>query len=419
MKKLLILGGGTGGTMLANIMSRKLNMRDWSITVVDKVRDHIYQPGLLFLPFALYGYEGPEAVRKPSAQFYPRDAKVINAEINKIDHVSKKVETTGGTLEYDWLVLSLGCRIVAEEVEGLAEGMGKNVFNFYTLDGAMDFQRALSKMEKGKLVLNIAEAPFKCPVAPIEFVYLADYYFHLKGIRKNIEIIYTTPMTGAFTKPIASKVFGEFMASKGIKVIPNYTLESVDHEKKTMMDAAGNTMDYDIMASIPPNRGADCIDDSGLGTGAGFAVTDQNTLKCSRASNVFVIGDCTNVPTSKAGSVAHFESEVVAENLMREIEGKEALPHFDGHSNCFIESGYKKAFLIDFNYKIEPLPGKFPIPVLGPFSLLKETVINHMGKMGFRDVYWNKLLYGKDPSFGLVKSNLSLSGKDTSLLPKT
>lgn len=417
MKKLLILGGGTGGTILANVMARKLNMREWEIKVIDKSRDHIYQPGLLFLPFALYGYNGPEAVRKPSAHFYPKDAVIVNEEVKHIDHKNRKVTTTNGTHEYDWCVLTMGCHIAPEEVHGLPEAMGKNAFNFYTLDGAMEFQKALAKMEKGRLVLNIAEVPFKCPVAPIEFMYLADYYFHLKGIRKNIEMVYTTPMTGAFTKPIASKVFGDYMAQKGVQVIPNYTLDHVDHARKVMIDAKGQEMPYDILASIPPNRGAHCIDESGLGNGAGFALTHHNTLKSEKADRIFVMGDNTTVPTSKAGSVTHFESEIVVENLLREIEGKEALPKFDGHSNCFIESGFKKAFLIDFNYKIEPVTGKFPIPGIGPFSLLKETGVNHMGKMKFRDLYWNRMLLGKEPApFGLVTSELKTSGKDMHLL---
>ncbi len=417
MKKLVILGSGTGGTIMANVMSRKLNMKEWSITIVDKSLEHIYQPGLLFIPFGLYGYTGPEAVRKTKKEFIPSGVNFVSAEVKNIDHTGRKVETTNGNFDYDFLVIAMGCDIHPEDVDGMAEAMGKNVFTFYNLQGAMDFQKALSKMEKGRLVLNIAEIPFKCPVAPIEFVYLADYYFHKKGIRNNVEIILSTPLAGAFTKPIATQVFTKTMEAKNIKVVPNFNIGTVDHANKVIKSHDGQEIEYDLLAAIPPNQGQEVVDDSGLGTGAGYVVVDQETLKSKKAERVFALGDITNVPTSKAGSVTHFMSEILVENLLEEINGREASHHFDGHSNCFIESGFKKAFLIDFNYKVEPLPGKFPVPGIGPFGLLQDTKINHMGKMAFRDLYWNKIIQGKSVApFGLVTANMKMTGKDSSLL---
>ncbi len=417
MKKLVILGSGAGGTIMANTMSKKLNMKEWEITIIDKSLEHIYQPGLLFLPFALYGYEGPEAVRRTKKEFIPNGVKFVHGEVTNIDHVKRNVETSAGKFDYDFLVIAMGCDIHPEDVPGMEEAMGKNVHTFYNLEGAMAFQKAIAKMNKGRLVLNIAEIPFKCPVAPIEFVYLADYYFHKKGVRKDVEIILSTPLTGAFTKPIATSVFQKAMDAKNIKVIPNFNIGQVDGEKKVIKSHDGQEIEFDLLAAIPPNQGQEVIDDSGIGTGAGFVVTDQETLKAKKADRVYVLGDITNVPTSKAGSVAHFMSEIVIENLMAEINGHEPHHKFDGHSNCFIESGFGKAYLIDFNYKIEPLPGKFPIPGIGPFSLLGDTKINHMGKMAFRSLYWDKLLRGKPlEPFGIVKANMSLTGKDTSLL---
>lgn len=416
MKKLVILGAGTAGTLMANAMSRKLNMNEWSITIIDKGLDHIYQPGLLFIPFGLYGYTGPEAVRRSKKEFIPAGVNFVNAQIKHIDHAKKRVDTSNGSHDYDFLVIALGCDIHPEDIEGMNEAMGKNVFTFYNLPGALEFQKAIAKMEKGRLVLNIAEIPFKCPVAPIEFVYLADYYFTQKGIRDKVEIVLSTPLAGAFTKPIATAVFTKAMEAKNIKVIPNFNIASVDHSKKVMKAHDGQEVQYDLLAAIPPNQGAEVVDESGLGTGAGFVIVDQETLRSKKADGIYALGDVTNVPTSKAGSVAHFMSDVVVENLLHEIHGKEATAKFDGHSNCFIESGFKKAFLIDFNYKIEPLPGKFPIPVIGPFTLLGDTKINHMGKMKFRDLYWNNILRGRPIGHPFVTTNLSMSGKDTSLL---
>ena len=416
MKKLVILGSGAGGTIMANTMKQKLPMNEWSITIIDKSLEHIYQPGLLFLPFGLYGYNGPEAVKKTKKEHIPSGVHFVHAEVNNIDHAKKTVETTNGKFDYDFLVIAMGCDIFPGDVDGMVEGMGKNVFTFYNLPGAMEFQKALAKMEKGRLVLNIAEIPFKCPVAPIEFVYLADYYFHQKGIRDKIEIVLSTPLAGAFTKPIATSVFTKAMEQKNIKVVPNFNIGEVDHENKVIKSHDGQEVEYDLLATIPPNQGPEVVDDSGLGTGAGFVVVDQETLKSKKADFIYAVGDVTNVPTSKAGSVAHFMSDIVTENMMAEIQGKEPHGKFDGHSNCFIESGFKKAYLIDFNYKIEPLPGKFPIPVIGPFTLLGDTKINHMGKMAFRNMYWNHILKGKPVGHPFVSTNMKMSGKDSSLL---
>lgn len=416
MKKLVILGAGTAGTLMANTMSRKLNMNEWSITIIDKGLDHIYQPGLLFLPFGLYGYTGPEAVRKTKKEFIPSGVNFVNAEIKLIDHASKKVETSSGNYDYDYLVISTGCDIHPEDIEGMAEGMGKKVHTFYNLHGALEFQKALDKFEGGRLILNIAEIPFKCPVAPIEFVYLADYYFHLKGIRNKVEIVLSTPLAGAFTKPIATQVFTKAMEAKNIKVIPNFNIASVDGNKGIMKSHDGREEKFDLLAAIPPNQGSEFVDDSGLGTGAGFVIVDQETLKSKKADHIYAVGDVTNVPTSKAGSVAHFMGELAAENLHQEIMGKEPTHKFDGHSNCFIESGFKKAYLIDFNYKIEPLPGKFPLPVIGPFTLLGDTKMNHIGKMMFRNMYWNNVLRGKPIGAPFVSANMKMLGKDASLL---
>ncbi|VAX18466.1 Sulfide:quinone oxidoreductase, Type III [hydrothermal vent metagenome] len=416
MKKLLILGAGTGGTILANTLSRKLDMKQWDVTVIDKAVEHLYQPGFIFLPFRLYGYENKSDVTHPAKRHLPGSVNMVNADIRLIDHAGKKVETSAGTYAYDWLILALGCHVAPEEVEGLEESMGKNAFTFYTLEGSLQLQKALEKMKKGKLALNIAEMPIKCPVAPIEFVFLADYYFNQRGIRDKIEIEFVTPLAGAFTKPQASKVLSEISESKNIKITPNFDIREVDHQKKIINSFSGDSVEYDILASVPPNLGPQVIDESGLGDGAGYALTDEKTLKHKNVDNIYVLGDNTNVPTSKAGSVAHFEAEIVEENILREINGKEPIAQFDGHSNCFIESGFHKALLFDFNYDTEPLPGTFPLPKVGPFSLLKESRLNHWGKMGFKQIYWNLLLSGHLPGDPLLPSNMSFTGKDISSL---
>jgi sulfide:quinone oxidoreductase len=259
--------------------------------------------------------------------------------------------------------------------------------------------------------------PIKCPVAPIEFAFLADYYFTQRGVRDAVDITLVTPYSGAFTKPNANRVLTEIARKKGVNVVADFAAESVDAAAKTVKSFDGRTLEYDLLCAIPPNLGPQVVDDSGLGDGTGYALTDPRTLKSRNADFIYFLGDNTNVSTSKAGSVAHFEAETIVENVLREIEGKPALPTFDGHANCFIETGYSKAMLLDFNYDIEPLEGSFPMAHVGPFSLLKESYMNHVGKLAFQWVYWNLLLKGRLPNVPLLPSHMNFVGKDLETTP--
>ncbi len=418
MKNIVILGAGTGGVLTANLLSHRLDLGQWTITVIDRGSLHVYQPGLLFVPFGMYGYESQDDVVRPIAAPLPRNVRLVNADIRLIDHAKKKVETDGGDYPYDFLICALGCHVAPEEVEGMAEAMGTGVHTFYTLDGALAMRGALDAMNEGRLVIDICEMPIKCPVAPLEFAFLADYHFRQKGIRDRFEISLVTPYTGAFTKPNANRVLSKVADAKGIKVVPNFAISAVDAAKKTIHTFDGRTVDYDLLCAIPPNLGPAVIDDSELGDGAGYALTDPRTLKSRKADHIYLIGDNTNVGTSKAGSVAHFEAETVVENLLREIDGKPALASFDGHANCFVETGDHKAMLLDFNYDIEPLEGSFPLPHAGPFSLLEESYMNHMGKLAFKWVYWNMLLPGHLPNVPLLPSHMSFMGKKLETAPQ-
>ena len=418
MQHIVILGAGTGGALLANILSSKLNLKENRITIIDRSDEHHYQPGCLFIPFRLYGYEDRSDIARDIHYPLPKTVEFVQAVIELIDHENRSVKTTAGDFEYDWLISTLGCRIVPEEVTGMAEAMGSSVHTFYTLDGALEFQTALDNMHSGKLVVNIADMPIKCPVAPIEFAFLADYYFHLKGIRDDVDITLVTPFSGAFTKPNANRILTGIAQQKNVNVVPNFSIERVDAEEHRIHSFESESVDYDILCAIPPNLGPKVIDDSGLGDGTGYGLTDPRTLKSKKAERIYFMGDNSNVATSKAGSVAHFEAETVVENLLREMAGEKPIPSFDGHANCFIESGYHKALLLDFNYDMEPLEGSFPMPAVGPFSLLKETHMNHVGKIAFDWVYWHMLLPGYLPMVPLLPSQMNFVGKDLTTAPE-
>ena len=407
MRKLLILGAGTAGTMMLNKLLPVLNKKEWQITIVDKEEIHYYQPGFLFLPFGIYS---PKDVIKPKKDFFPKGANVIISGIERIEPKDNRVKLMNGkALDYDYLIIATGTDINPSEIEGmLGDGWRKNIFDFYTFEGAKALGEHLSGFEKGKIVINIAEMPIKCPVAPLEFVFLADWWFTKRGIRDKIELSYVTPLSSAFTKPKAAEKFGDFLSKKNIELIPDFNIARVNAKSNKIISWDEREVEYDLLVTIPTNMGDQAIARSGMGDELNFIPTEKHTLRSKEYENIFVIGDATDLPSSKAGSVAHFQSEILLDNLLRAIEGKPLKESFDGHANCFIESGFGKGILIDFNYDTEPLPGKFPLPGVGPFSLLKETRMNHYGKMMFKWAYWNLLLKGKELP---VKSQMSMTGK--------
>jgi sulfide:quinone oxidoreductase len=407
MKKMLVLGAGTAGTMVVNKMRRILDPEEWKITVVDQEETHYYQPGFLFIPFGIYGKRD---VIRPRREYITPGVELVMAGIELIQPDDNKVRLANGqVLSYDLLVIATGCRIDASETEGLmGSGWRKDIFDFYTPEGSLALARKLRTWDGGRLVVNVAEMPIKCPVAPLEFLFLADHYFHQRGIRDKVELVYATPLDGAFTKPKASALLGDILERKDIKVVTEFNIGMVDPESKVIRTWDEREEDYDLLVSVPVNKGVDLIERSDMGNELNFIPTDKHTLLSKSHDNIFVVGDATDLPSSKAGSVAHFQVDVLQENILRWIDGLGLEPHFDGHANCFIESGFGKGILIDFNYDTEPLPGKFPLPGAGPFSLLEETKMNHWGKMMFRWIYWNMLLPGAELP---LEAQMSMAGK--------
>ncbi len=404
---MLILGGGTAGTMMANKLASALDERDWRITVVDGTEEHYYQPGFLFVPFGTYGIRD---IVKPRRKYLPGRIKFILSGIEHIEAEKKTVKLSGGEmLSYDCLIIATGADIHPEQIEGmLDEEWGRSKFDFYTPTGADRLGQFLKGWQGGKLVVSIAEMPIKCPVAPLEFLFLADAYFTERGMRNKVDLQLVTPLSGAFTKPVANRVLGEFMERKGISVTPDFGIARVDNQEKKLVAWDETEVSYDLLVSIPTNMGDSCIARSEMGNELNFVPTNKKTLEADGLEDVFVLGDASNLPSSKAGSVAHFQSEILLKNILEHIEGRPACANYDGHANCFIESGFGKGLLIDFNYETEPLRGKFPLPGIGPFKLLGESRVNHYGKLMFRWAYWNLLLRGVELP---IKAEMSMAGK--------
>jgi sulfide:quinone oxidoreductase len=408
MRNLVILGAGTSGTMMANHLISKLPKRVWKITIVDQCKTHYYQPGFLFLPFDIYT---TKQVKKKGSKFIPKGVNYLQEKIELIEPDKNVVQLEkSGELAYDILIIATGTDIAPEEVEGMkGPKWYENIFDFYTYEGAKALRDKLREWEGGKLVVHITEMPIKCPVAPLEFAFLADSYFKNKGMRDKVDITFVTPLSGAFTKPRATKAFHHLLEQKGIKEVIDFNIERVDYENNKIIDYADTEVAYDLLVTVPTNMGDAVIERSGMGDDLNFVPTHKATLQAKEHDNIFAIGDATNLPASKAGSVAHFEAEILTENILRYINGETLKEEFDGHANCFVETGEGKALLIDFNYTHEPVEGTFPFPGVGPLSLLKESRTNHMGKMAFRWVYWNMLIKGIHIPF--VSATMSTKGK--------
>jgi sulfide:quinone oxidoreductase len=412
-KRVVILGGGTGGTLLANRLRRMFPREDVQITVVDKDDTHLYQPGLVFVPFGVHRPErflrGRAAQLRAGVHLWPGAVERVD-----VDRCTVVLES-GGSLPYDVLVVATGVELLPEETEGLTgPGWMDRVFTFYTYEGATALAGALDRFRGGAVVVNVVDMPIKCPVAPLEFCFLADAYFRRREIRDDVSITFATPLDGAFTRPLAAQRFGGLLREKGIELVPEFNTGQVDGAGGRLMAYDGRELAFDLAVVVPLHGGASYVGRSpGLGDALNFVPTDPHTLQSSASPNIFAIGDATDLTTSKAGSVAHFEGEVLAENIGRFLDGRPLQPAFDGHANCFVETGDGKALLIDFNDLHEPLPGHFPGPIGLP--LLEESRLNHLGKLAFEHIYWHLLLPGHDipgitPTMPLAGKHLEKEG---------
>jgi sulfide:quinone oxidoreductase len=408
----VILGGGTAGTMAANKLHKELPSGEWQITVIDADDHHHYQPGYLFMPFGTYK---PDQVTKSRRATLNSSVDLQYGEIDVVRPEEKVVALTDGReFAYDMLIIATGVTPRPDQTDGmLGPQWQESIFEFYSYNGSKALAKKLKDWPGGRLVVNIVEMPIKCPVAPLEFTFLADSFFKDKGLRDKVDITYVTPLPGAFTKPIAAEAFGNSLQDKGIGVEPDFMLMEIDNDNKALVSYDEREVPFDLLVTVPLNMGAEFVARSGLGDELNLVQVDKFTQLSTQYDTIFALGDANDIPASKAGSVAHFEIDIFVENFLQHIKGMEMTHRFDGHANCFIETGGGKAMLIDFNYDYEPLPGKYPYAGVGPMSLLKESRANHLGKLAFRWIYWNILMPGRSMP---VPPLMSLKGKKTELL---
>jgi sulfide:quinone oxidoreductase len=406
MRRIVVLGGGTAGTIMVAKLRRRLDPALWEIAVVDRDDAHPYQPGFLFLPFGRYR---PADVVRSRHAYIPDGVRLVLAEIDRVVPDRHTVLLAdGGSLDYDYLVVATGVQPRPDQTPGLlGADWRQGIHEFYTYEGALALAGALAGFDRGRLVVHVVDMPIKCPVAPLEFTFLADAFLTERGRREGVELTYVTPLPGAFTQPVAAAHLGGMLAERGIGLETDFLVEQV--RDRTLVSYDEREIPFDLLVTVPLNMGGDYLARSGLGDELNCVPVDRHTLRSLAHPEIFAIGDAADLPTSKAGSVAHFSADVVVENLLSAIDGRPLEASFDGHANCFVESGHGKGLLLDFNYDTQPLPGKYPVPGVGPFSLLAETRANHLGKLGFRWAYWNLLLRGRPMP---VPARMSMAGKD-------
>jgi sulfide:quinone oxidoreductase len=383
MQRVLVIGGGVGGTLTANLLVRKLRRQidggEASVTVVDERGEHVYQPGFMYIAM---GNERPERLMRKERSLLDDRVKLEIGRVVRVDESSSHVELEGGTqLPYDQLVIASGSRIVPEEVEHF----DTEAHHFYGPEPAARLRKALDAFTGGRIVIGIAGMPYKCPPAPLEVAFLIEAELRERGLREKSEVHYCSPIGRAFTIESVSEMATPILAEKGIELHIFFNVETIDPERKVVNSLEGEEMPYDLLILVPPHRGARFLVDSGLATGAGWLPTDHHTLQVGGRPNVYALGDATDLPLSKAGSTAHFEAPIVAERVAAAVQGREPSgkhASYEGKVMCFFEVGDGKGTLLQFDYEHPPRPPK-------------PNRFWHLGKIVFNKTYWHTVPRGR------------------------
>jgi len=365
MKKVVVLGGGVGGTIVANLLAKRLRPDEAEITLVDKTGKHVYQPGFVYVAFERLA---PHKLVRDERRLLRKRVRLVLGEAVRIDPEARRVHLADGTaLDYDRLVLALGARLTPEELPGFKEAAQ----HFYSLDAASRLRTALESFRGGKVVVTVASVPYKCPPAPSEAACQLDYYFTRRGIRDKVDIHFLSPLSRVFPLEPVNPVVEQIFAKHDIRSTIFFNVESIDTEKRIVNSIEGESVPYDLLIMVPPHRGAKVVEDSGLGDRGGWLPTDKYTLRSKAHPDIFGLGDCTDIPVSKSGAAAHFEAKVVAKSIVADLRGQPAPLKYDGRVTCYCDAGYHKGISMSFDYEHPPVP-----PPLGLKDWLGKQILN-------------------------------------------
>ncbi len=375
--RVVVLGGGVGGTLAANLLDKELG-RDVHVTVVDPTGMHDYQPGYLYL-----------ALGEAKGHWLSREERTllrrgVDLAIERAVRIHPEAGTVqlerGGSLDYDYLVIATGSRLVPEQVPGLVEGS----FEFYSLAGAERLSQELHRFKGGRLKVGVAGIPYKCPPAPVEFTFMVDRYLRDRGLRDVSEVELLSPLNRAFTIESASKLIQPILDERGIGLTTFFNVEAVDPSAGVVESLEGEKQEYDLLVLVPPHKGAQVVIDSGLGDPGGWLPTDKHTLNVEGQEHIWALGDATNLPISKSGSTAHFEAPVIASRIASLVKGTAPKENYGGRVMCFLETGDGKATSLRFDYEHPPVP---PQP----------NRAWHVAKWMFNRMYWETVPQGRIP----------------------
>jgi sulfide:quinone oxidoreductase len=375
--RVVVLGGGVGGTLVANLLDKSLG-HDVHVTVVDPTGMHDYQPGYLYV-----------ALGEASGHWLSRDERTllrggVELAIERAVRIHPEAQTVqlerGGSLEWDYLVVATGARLVHDAVPGLVGG----AHGFYSLADAERLREALRSFRGGRLLIGIAGIPYKCPPAPVEFTFMVEEYLRHRGIRDRSEVTLLSPLNRAFTIESASKLIQPIMDERGIELVTFFNVEEVDPSAGTVSSLEGEKREYDLLVLVPPHKGQQVVIDSDLGDAGGWLPTDRTTLNVEGHERIFALGDATNLPISKSGSTAHFEAPVIASRVSSQIRGTAPKENYGGRVMCFLETGNGRATALRFDYEHPPTP---PQP----------NRAWHLAKWLFNRLYWETVPRGRLP----------------------
>ena len=384
MRRIVILGGGVGGTLTANLLVRKLRARidlgEVEVVVVDATGQHVYQPGFMYIAM---GGERAANLQRPERSLLDKRVDLVVGEVADVDVEHRIVTLQDGLpLGYDHLVLATGSRIVPEAIDHF----DSEAQHFYTAAAARRLRLALDRFTGGRIVIGIAGMPYKCPPAPLEVAFLIDSELRERGLREHTILDFCSPIGRAFTIESVSDMATPILAEKGIELHTFFNVEAIDADRKVVQSLEGEELPYDLLVLVPPHRGQQFLIDSGLAPApGGWLPTDRHTLQVGGRPNVFALGDATDLPLSKAGSTAHFEAPVVVEGIVAAVEGREpAGKHaaYEGRVMCFFEVGDGKGTLLRFDYDHPPKPPK-------------PNALWHLGKVVFNKTYFHTVPRGR------------------------
>lgn len=372
MHRIVIVGGGTGGTVLANRLADELQAEieagEVEVRLVADDPEHVYKPMFLYVPF---GKKTVDDAKRPLSDLVDRRVTISIGEVVGVDTERKTLSLADASaLNYDQLVLATGAQLEPESVPGLTEGG----HHFYGPDGAERLRDELAEFTEGHLVLSVVGVPHMCPAAPVEFVLMVDDWFRQRGLRQDVELTYTYPINRAHGLESIADWASELFEERDITLETFFNVESVESDEKILKTIEDRELAYDLLVTIPPHSGSNLVADAGLGDD-GWVDVDPHTLEATNAEDVYAVGDVADVPTSKAGSVAHYEAGVVADRIANRVRGTVPTATYDGKTVCFLEAGMDEATFIEFSYGEEP-------------NVREPSKPLHWAKLGYNESYW-------------------------------